>query len=66
CFQGPGGHINAPQGSDLYAVYADAAKKALGPLWNTQGKVAEGPWSANYKPAPPAARGARGAPTGGG
>ncbi|HWC63178.1 MAG TPA: aldolase/citrate lyase family protein [Rhizomicrobium sp.] len=66
CFQGPGGHINAPPGSDLYAIYADAAKKALGPLWNTQGKVTAGPWSANYKPSAPAARGGRAAPTGGG
>ena len=55
CFQGPGGHINAPAGSNLNQVYADAAKKALGPLWNTQGKVTAGPWAANYKPSAPAA-----------
>ena len=66
CFQGPGGHINVPPGGDIYAAYAEASKKALGPLWNTQGKVTAGPWSANFKPTPPAARGARGATTGGG
>jgi 4-hydroxy-2-oxoheptanedioate aldolase len=49
CFQGPGGHINAPAGSDVNAVYADASKKALGPLWNTQGKVTAGPWAAAAK-----------------
>jgi len=50
CFQGPGQHINAPPGTDLYSVYAEAAKKALGPLWNTQGKVAAGPWSPGWVP----------------
>ena len=46
CFQGPGGHINAPAGGDVNTVYSDAAKKALGALWNTQGKVTAGPWAA--------------------
>jgi 2-keto-3-deoxy-L-rhamnonate aldolase RhmA len=61
CFQGPGGHINAPPGGNLYQVYADAAKKALGPLWNTQGKPTAGPWAPGYSNTPPG----RGAPTGG-
>jgi 2-keto-3-deoxy-L-rhamnonate aldolase RhmA len=50
CFQGPGGHINVPPGSDLNAVYAAATQKALGPLANTQGKVTAGPWSPGWVP----------------
>jgi len=50
CFQGPGGHINAPAGGDLNQVYSDASKKALGPLWMTQGHVTAGPWSASSVP----------------
>jgi len=48
CFQGPGGHINAPGDADLNAVYAAATQKALGPLANTQGKVTAGPWSPGW------------------
>jgi hypothetical protein len=62
CFQGPGGHINVPANGDVYTAYSDAAKKALGPLWNTQGKPTAGPWApgANNN-----AQAGRGAPTGG-
>jgi 2-keto-3-deoxy-L-rhamnonate aldolase RhmA len=62
CFQGPGGHINVATGGDIYAAYSDAAKKALGPLWNTQGKPKAGPWAPGYTNTPPA----RGAAAGGG
>ncbi|HWY63120.1 MAG TPA: aldolase/citrate lyase family protein [Rhizomicrobium sp.] len=60
CYQGPGNIIAGASG-DLYAIYADAAKKALGPLWNTQGKPTAGPYAAGYVPKPAG----RGAPTGG-
>lgn len=48
CFQGPGGELkpNSYTG-DIDAAYEAAAKKALGPLWNTQGKVTIGPYSSS-------------------
>jgi 2-keto-3-deoxy-L-rhamnonate aldolase RhmA len=52
CFQGPGGQIDPASVSDLQAAYDAAEKKALGPLWNTQGKVVAGPFSPNYTPRP--------------
>jgi 2-keto-3-deoxy-L-rhamnonate aldolase RhmA len=60
CFQGPGGHINVPPGADIYVAYSTAAKKALGPSWNTQGKPTAGPWAPGAN-----AAAARVAPTGG-
>jgi 2-keto-3-deoxy-L-rhamnonate aldolase RhmA len=48
CFQGPGGQL-AP-GADIQARYDAAEKKALGPLWNTQGHVTVGPWAPGYVP----------------
>jgi 2-keto-3-deoxy-L-rhamnonate aldolase RhmA len=65
CFQGPGGHVNVPVGVDPYAAYSDAAKKALGPLWNTQGKVTAGPYAPGFMPSPPGRPG-RPAPAAGG
>jgi 2-keto-3-deoxy-L-rhamnonate aldolase RhmA len=65
CFQGPGGHVNTPTGVDPYMAYADAAKKALGPLWNTQGKVTAGPYAPGFTPSAPGRPG-RPAATGGG
>ena len=52
CFQGPGGQLDAekvPKG-DLPATYIKSEKQALGPLWNTQGQVASGPYAPNYVP----------------
>jgi 2-keto-3-deoxy-L-rhamnonate aldolase RhmA len=58
CFQGPGGELNPNSYSgDINAAYEAAAKKALGPLWNTQGKVTAGPYSPGWKPPQRAARG---------
>jgi 2-keto-3-deoxy-L-rhamnonate aldolase RhmA len=53
CFQGPGGQIDPASVSDLQAAYDTAEKKALGPLWNTQGHVEAGPFSPNYVPSAP-------------
>jgi 2-keto-3-deoxy-L-rhamnonate aldolase RhmA len=50
CFQGPGGQIDPASVSDLQAAYDSMEKKALGPLWNTQGHVEAGPFSPNYVP----------------
>jgi 2-keto-3-deoxy-L-rhamnonate aldolase RhmA len=50
CFQGPGGQLDPASAPDLQAAYDAAEKKALGPLWNTQGHVTAGPWSPNYTP----------------
>lgn len=50
CFQGPGGQLDPSSAPDLQAVYDAQEKKALGPLWNTQGHVAEGPFAPNYVP----------------
>lgn len=50
CFQGPGGQINPKSVPDLQAAYDAQEKKALGPLWNTQGQVTAGPFSPNYVP----------------
>jgi len=52
CFQGPGDQIDPaalPTG-DIQGAYVAAEKKALGPLWNTQGQVTAGPFSAGYVP----------------
>jgi 2-keto-3-deoxy-L-rhamnonate aldolase RhmA len=55
CFQGPGDTSDAPPpGGDLQAYFRDRTKKALGPLWNTQGKVAVGPYADDYTEAAPA------------
>lgn len=59
CFQGPGGHIDAPADADLNAVYAAATLKALGPLANTQGKVTAGPWAPGGASSKTADRGGR-------
>jgi 2-dehydro-3-deoxyglucarate aldolase/4-hydroxy-2-oxoheptanedioate aldolase len=53
CFQGPGGQIDPASVSDLQAAYDAAEKKALGPLWNTQGHVEAGPFAPNYVPTSP-------------
>ncbi len=53
CFQGPGGQIDPASVSDLQAAYDAMEKKALGPLWNTQGHVEAGPFSPNYVPSAP-------------
>jgi len=55
CFQGPGGQLDpekVPNG-DLAAAYIASEKKALGPLWNTQGQVTTGPYAPNYVPSRP-------------
>ena len=49
CFQGPGNVIRNPVGN-INAAYEAAAKKALGPLWNTQGKPEVGPYAPGWKP----------------
>jgi hypothetical protein len=61
CFQGPGETSHAPTGGgDLQSYFINTTKKALGPLWNTQGKVTVGPYAEGY--VDPAAK----APGGGG
>jgi 2-keto-3-deoxy-L-rhamnonate aldolase RhmA len=52
CFQGPGGQLDpakVPNG-DLREAYLTSEKKALGPLWNTQGQVTAGPYTSNHAP----------------
>jgi hypothetical protein len=54
-FQGPGGSENGdlvgPKGY-LPADFQAAQKKALGPLWNTQGKPTTGPFTPGWTPPP--------------
>jgi len=57
CFQGPGGQIDKASVPDLQAAYDAQEKKALGPLWNTQGHVTAGPYSPNYVPSTTRQRG---------
>ncbi len=57
CFQGPGGYMDANT-PNLEMAYSDAAKKALGAEWNTQGKPTAGPFVPGYVPSRP--RGAGG------
>ncbi len=49
CFQGPGGNMN-PTTPNIEQAYADAAKKAMGADWNTQGKPTAGPFVPGYVP----------------
>jgi len=66
-FQGPGGSENgglvntATTKASLPATFVADQKKALGPLYDTQGKPKTGPYFPGWKPEPPARRGA---PTG--
>lgn len=55
CFQGPGDQLDpaAIPNGDIQGAYVIAEKKALGPLWNTQGQVMAGPFSPNYAPSQP-------------
>ena len=47
CFQGHGGDQLTSPGPGLQAAFVDAEKKEFGPLWNTPGRVAAGPFSQN-------------------
>jgi 2-keto-3-deoxy-L-rhamnonate aldolase RhmA len=52
CFQGPGGAYDGGNLVDsegaLLPNYLDIEKKALGPLWNTQGKPKVGPYAPDW------------------